>query len=232
MAQDLCLQNCVMETGFLPLAQAWVNKSKRPTTLFDAILQDCKSINKESANAKVLFVKKQVSPPAVACRPLRVFSPSPMISIVSQSSKCLQVDSSLASDKALELDAALGSCSVQYREIQGQESQKFLSYFRPCLIPIEGVFTSKQGNLNGEYHVSLYTCKGDYVVYVKEQGPLKGFQLPQELVTPSTLIQNLLTWMAPLPAQCFHLCQYSDFYPSKANSSFPFSTLFPPVSSS
>jgi hypothetical protein len=80
----------------------------------------------------------------------------------------LQVDSSLASDKALELDAALGSCSVQYREIQGQESQKFLSYFKPCLIPVEGVFTSKQGNLNGEYQVSLYTCKGDYVVHVKE----------------------------------------------------------------
>ncbi|KAK7387220.1 hypothetical protein VNO78_27824 [Psophocarpus tetragonolobus] len=79
-----------------------------------------------------------------------------------------KVDSILASDKALELDAALGSCSVQYREIQGQESQKFLSYFRPCLIPIEGVFTSKQGNLNGEYQVRLYTCKGDYVVHVKE----------------------------------------------------------------
>lgn len=79
-----------------------------------------------------------------------------------------QADSSLASDKALELDAALGSCSVQYREIQGQESQKFLSYFKPCLIPIEGVFTSKPGNVNGEYQVSLYTCKGDYVVHVKE----------------------------------------------------------------
>ncbi|RDY13489.1 Villin-1, partial [Mucuna pruriens] len=79
-----------------------------------------------------------------------------------------KVDSSLASDKALELDAALGSCSVQYREIQGQESQKFLSHFKPCFIPIEGVFTSKQGNLNGEYQVSLYTCKGDYVVHVKE----------------------------------------------------------------
>ncbi|KAK7301767.1 hypothetical protein RJT34_12642 [Clitoria ternatea] len=79
-----------------------------------------------------------------------------------------KVDSGLASDKALELDAALGSCSVQYREIQGQESQKFLSYFRPCFIPIEGVFTSKQGSLNGEYRVSLYTCKGDYVVHVKE----------------------------------------------------------------
>ncbi|KAJ1384205.1 Villin/Gelsolin [Sesbania bispinosa] len=79
-----------------------------------------------------------------------------------------KVDSSLASDKALELDAALGSCSVQYREIQGQESQKFLSYFKPCFIPIEGVFTSKQGNVNGEYQVSMYTCKGDYVVRVKE----------------------------------------------------------------
>lgn len=74
----------------------------------------------------------------------------------------------MASEKALELDAALGSCTVQYREIQGQESQKFLSYFKPCLIPIEGVFTSKQGSLNGEYQVSLYTCKGDYVVRVKE----------------------------------------------------------------
>ncbi|KAK7305383.1 hypothetical protein VNO77_43288 [Canavalia gladiata] len=79
-----------------------------------------------------------------------------------------KVDSSLASDKALELDAALGSCSVQYREIQGQESQKFLSYFKPCFIPVEGVFTSKQGNVNGEYQVRLYTCKGDYVVHVKE----------------------------------------------------------------
>ncbi|KAK7289772.1 hypothetical protein RIF29_03698 [Crotalaria pallida] len=79
-----------------------------------------------------------------------------------------KVDSGLASEKALELDAALGSCSVQYREIQGQESQKFLSYFKPCLIPIEGVFTSKQGNVNGEYQVRMYTCQGDYVVHVKE----------------------------------------------------------------
>ncbi|XP_028779934.1 villin-1 isoform X1 [Neltuma alba] len=79
-----------------------------------------------------------------------------------------KVDSALASDKALELDAALGSCSVQYREIQGQESQKFLSYFKPCIIPIEGVFTSKEGNLSGEYQVSLYSCKGDHVVRVKE----------------------------------------------------------------
>ena len=49
---------------------------------------------------------------------------------------------SLASDKALELDSALGSCTVQYREVQGQKTAKFLSYFKPCIIPIEGVYFS------------------------------------------------------------------------------------------
>ncbi|XP_008220688.1 PREDICTED: villin-1 [Prunus mume] len=80
-----------------------------------------------------------------------------------------KVDSALASDKALELDAALGSCTVQYRELQGQETGKFLSYFKPCIIPIEGVYTSQKEHLNGEtYKVSLLACKGDHVVHVKE----------------------------------------------------------------
>ncbi|GMI81723.1 villin 1 [Hibiscus trionum] len=80
-----------------------------------------------------------------------------------------EVDSALASDKALELDAALGSCAVQYREVQGQETEKFLSYFKPCIIPAEGVYTSQQGTLNGDtYQVTLLTCKGDHVVHVKE----------------------------------------------------------------
>ncbi|KAA8549393.1 hypothetical protein F0562_001077 [Nyssa sinensis] len=80
-----------------------------------------------------------------------------------------EVDSALASDKALELDAALGSYTVQYREVQGQETEKFLSYFRPCIIPIEGVFSMGPGHVNGEtYQVSLLTCKGDRVVHVKE----------------------------------------------------------------
>ncbi|XVF05346.1 hypothetical protein REPUB_Repub05bG0164200 [Reevesia pubescens] len=80
-----------------------------------------------------------------------------------------QVDSALASDKALELDAALGSRAVQYREVQGQETEKFLSYFKPCIIPVEGVYSSQQRNLNGDtYRVTLLTCKGDHVVHVKE----------------------------------------------------------------
>ncbi|KAK6235033.1 hypothetical protein SCA6_010370 [Theobroma cacao] len=80
-----------------------------------------------------------------------------------------EVDSALASDKALELDAALGSCTVQYREVQGQETEKFLSYFKPCIIPVEGVYSSQPGNSNGETNqVTLLTCKGDHVVHVKE----------------------------------------------------------------
>ncbi|PRQ34453.1 putative villin/Gelsolin, ADF-H/Gelsolin-like domain-containing protein [Rosa chinensis] len=80
-----------------------------------------------------------------------------------------KVDSALASDKALELDAALGSCTVQYMEIQGQETQKFLSYFKPCIIPIEGVYASQQDHIKREtYKVTLLACKGDHVVHVKE----------------------------------------------------------------
>lgn len=80
-----------------------------------------------------------------------------------------EVESSLASDKALELDSALGSCTVQYREVQGQETEKFLSYFKPCIIPVEGVYSSQPGHLDGEsYRVNLLKCKGDHVVSVKE----------------------------------------------------------------
>lgn len=79
------------------------------------------------------------------------------------------MDSVLASDKALELDEALGSCTVQYREVQGQETEKFLSYFKPCIIPVEGVYSSRPGQSSGEtYQIKLLTCKGDHVVHVKE----------------------------------------------------------------
>ncbi|KAL4558345.1 hypothetical protein LXL04_036544 [Taraxacum kok-saghyz] len=81
-----------------------------------------------------------------------------------------EVDSTLASDKALELDAALGSQSVQYKEVQGQETGKFLSYFKPCIIPLEGVYYSGQiqSSKSPNYETRLLTCKGDRVVHVRE----------------------------------------------------------------
>ncbi|XP_065879796.1 villin-1 isoform X2 [Euphorbia lathyris] len=80
-----------------------------------------------------------------------------------------EAESAFASEKALELDSALGSCTVQYREVQGEETEKFLSYFKPCIIPIEGVYSSQSRNFDGEsYKVTLLNCKGDHAVSVKE----------------------------------------------------------------
>ncbi|KAL4188346.1 hypothetical protein AMTRI_Chr08g201960 [Amborella trichopoda] len=80
-----------------------------------------------------------------------------------------EVYCTLASDKAVELDTALGCRAVQYREVQGHETVKFLSYFKPCIIPIEGVFSSKFGlSRNETYRICLLTCKGEHVVRVKE----------------------------------------------------------------
>lgn len=79
-----------------------------------------------------------------------------------------QAESALASDKALELDAVLGSCAVQYREVQSVETEKFLSYFKPCVIPIEGVFSSGLGSSTIEtYEVCLLVCDGDHAVHVR-----------------------------------------------------------------
>ncbi|MQL77789.1 hypothetical protein Taro_010202 [Colocasia esculenta] len=80
-----------------------------------------------------------------------------------------EVDAAMVSDKALELDAALGSRTVQYREDQGRETEKFLSYFRPCIIPVEGVFSSGGGGSESKsYRVRLFRCRGDHVAYVSE----------------------------------------------------------------
>lgn len=75
----------------------------------------------------------------------------------------------MASDKAVELDAALGSQAVQYRETQGEESDEFLSYFRPCIIPIQGSFSSHWSRSGDECdRTTMFRCEGEHVPRVRE----------------------------------------------------------------
>ncbi|KAI4969901.1 hypothetical protein ZWY2020_000815 [Hordeum vulgare] len=82
-----------------------------------------------------------------------------------------QDEAGIAAIKAVELDAALGGLAVQYRELQGNETEKFLSYFKPCIIPEEGQAASgfSQAVVNEQEHVvRLFVSKGKHTVHVKE----------------------------------------------------------------
>lgn len=80
-----------------------------------------------------------------------------------------QDESGAAAIKTVELDAALGGRAVQYREVQGHETERFLSYFKPCIIPQEGGIASGfKHPEEEEYKIRLYVCKGKHVVHVNE----------------------------------------------------------------
>ncbi|XP_021634857.1 villin-4 isoform X2 [Manihot esculenta] len=80
-----------------------------------------------------------------------------------------QDEAGCAAIKTIELDAALGGRAVQYREVQGHETEKFLSYFKPCIIPQEGGVASGFKHAEAEEHQTrLFVCKGKRVVHVKE----------------------------------------------------------------
>lgn len=69
----------------------------------------------------------------------------------------------------MELDAVLGGRAVQYREVQGHETDKFLSYFKPCIIPLEGgVASGFKKPEEEEFETRLYICKGKRVVRMKQ----------------------------------------------------------------
>ncbi|KAL2572247.1 hypothetical protein AAZV13_17G056200 [Glycine max] len=80
-----------------------------------------------------------------------------------------QDEAGAAAIKTVELDASLGGRAVQYREVQGHETEKFLSYFKPCIIPQEGGAASGFKHVEAEEHKTrLFVCKGKHVVHVKE----------------------------------------------------------------
>ncbi|WOK99111.1 hypothetical protein Cni_G07823 [Canna indica] len=80
-----------------------------------------------------------------------------------------QDEAGTAAIKTVELDAVLGGRAVQHRELQGLESDKFLSYFKPCIIPLEGGFASGfKKPENQEFETRLYICRGKRVARIKQ----------------------------------------------------------------
>ncbi|KAF3964847.1 hypothetical protein CMV_010914 [Castanea mollissima] len=78
-------------------------------------------------------------------------------------------ESGTAAIKTVELDAVLGGRTVQHRELQGYESDKFLSYFKPCIIPLEGGVASGFKTPEEEvFETRLYVCRGKRVVRMKQ----------------------------------------------------------------
>lgn len=74
-----------------------------------------------------------------------------------------QDDMEGAAVKAIELDAALGGRAVVCREAEGHETDNFLSYFKPCFMPVE---EGRGGN--GRHRIRLFICNGRHVARVKE----------------------------------------------------------------
>ena len=61
---------------------------------------------------------------------------------------------------------------MQHRELQGHESDKFLSYFKPCIIPLEGgVATGFKKFEEEAFEIRLYVCRGKRVVRLKQVSP-------------------------------------------------------------
>uniref|UniRef100_A0A2P2J513 Gelsolin-like domain-containing protein n=2 Tax=Rhizophora mucronata TaxID=61149 RepID=A0A2P2J513_RHIMU len=80
-----------------------------------------------------------------------------------------QDEAGTAAIKTVELDEMLGGSAVQHREIQGHESDKFLSYFKACITPLKGgVASGFRKPEEEEFETRLYVCRGKRSVKMEQ----------------------------------------------------------------
>ena len=75
-------------------------------------------------------------------------------------SESSQDEAGVAAIKSVELDDYLGGYPVQHREIEGVESQQFLSYFRNGIRLLKGGFESGFHHVHDEIQPALFQIKG------------------------------------------------------------------------
>jgi len=72
-----------------------------------------------------------------------------------------QDEAGTAAYKTVELDEKLGGIPVQYREVHGHESERFVSYFPPGLRVLDGGIETGFHHVNpSEYKARLFQVKG------------------------------------------------------------------------
>ncbi|KAL7643355.1 UNVERIFIED_CONTAM: hypothetical protein RMT77_006647 [Armadillidium vulgare] len=79
-----------------------------------------------------------------------------------------QDEAGVAAIKTIELDVALGGAPVQHREVEGNESVRFRSYFKDGIRYLKGGISSGFHHVTDEFKPSLYQVKGKRFVVVHE----------------------------------------------------------------
>lgn len=107
---------------------------------------------------------------------------------------CSQDEQGTAAYKTVELDDLLGDVPVQFREVQGMESEEFLSIFDGKIITMEGGVDSGFNHVKPkEYRPRLLHMKGRKMVHVSEV-PLQTSSLNQGDVFLLDLGPGVIQW--------------------------------------
>lgn len=107
---------------------------------------------------------------------------------------CSQDEQGTAAYKTVELDDLLGDVPVQFREVQGMESEEFLTIFDGKIITMEGGVDSGFNHVKPkEYRPRLLHMKGRKMVHVTEV-PLQTSSLNQGDVFLLDLGPGVIQW--------------------------------------